>query len=373
MLLLALPTKAEIRVGAEQMERYLPSLVGKRVGIVANQASLVGESHLVDTLCSMGVEIAYIFSPEHGFRGDADAGEKVKSYIDKKSGIEVISLYGSSPAPPDEVMQQLDILIYDLQDVGVRYFTYISTMKYCMEKCATWGKKLIILDRPNPNIALVDGPILEMRHKSFVGLFPIPILYGMTPGELAQMANGEGWLATDGCNLEVVACANYDRDDRYILPIKPSPNLPNILSIYLYPSLCYFEATDISLGRGTTKPFQLYGHPKMKSSYSFSFTPVSSAGAKYPPQQDVICYGVDLSEIPLDEAAQMGVKLEYLIDGYNKSGKSEKYLNSFFEKLIGVSYVREMIISGHSAEEIESRWIDDVKDFKRDREDYLIY
>ena len=373
---LSLPATAQtnrlLEVGAERMEEYLPLLRGKRVGIVANHTTWVKDSHLVDSLYSSGVDIEYIFSPEHGFRGDADAGEKVKSYIDSKTGIRVVSLYGSTPAPPDSIMRDLDILIYDLQDVGVRYFTYISTLKYCMEKVAKWDKQLIILDRPNPNISLVDGPILDMRHKSFVGVFPIPILYGMTAGELALMANDKGWAGDKRCDIKIVECLGYSRDSRYTLPVKPSPNLPNMLSIYLYPSLCYFEATDVSLGRGTETPFQIYGHPKMEG-YTFSFTPRSVPGAKYPPQQNKKCYGVDLSSMDIAEARGLGVDLEYLIDSYNKTGCNPKFFNSFFEKLIGVSYVKQMIMAGKSADEIEERWSNDVAQFKLEREKYLIY
>lgn len=364
----------QIQVGCENLDEYLPLIKGKKVAIIANQTTLYsGSVHLVDKLVSLGVDIEYILSPEHGFRGDADAGEKVVDGRDSKTGIKVASLYGANKAPSEAIMKGCEVLIYDLQDVGVRYFTYISTMKHCMEAAAKYNRHFIIFDRPNPNGFYTDGPVLESRHNSFVGEFPIPVVYGMTAGELAKMAVGEGWISGgESLKMSVIECKNYSRADFYALPVKPSPNLPDMNSIYLYPSTCYFEATDVSLGRGTSKPFKIFGHPDMKG-YSFSFTPRSTEGAKYPPQQNKLCYGRDLSELSRSEIVEKGVNLEYIIEAYNTLGKNPKFFNSFFEKLIGVSYVRQMIIEGKSAEQIRLRWSSDVELFKIKREPYLIY
>lgn len=364
---------AQIKVGCMQSEEYMPLIKGKTIGIVANHTTICDNQHLVDKLHSEGVKIEYIFSPEHGFRGNADAGESVKGGRDSKTGIKMVSLYGAVKSPPDSSMRKIDYLIYDLQDVGVRYFTYISTLKYCMEAAAKHGKKVIILDRPNPNGSYVDGPLLDMKHRSFVGEFPIPVVYGMTVGELALMIQGEGWLSGGvKCDLKVVKCEDYSRNMRYKLPLRPSPNLPDMLSIYLYPSTCYFEATALSLGRGTDKPFKVFGHPDMKR-YSFKFTPKSMEGAKNPPLKDMVCYGCDLSALSADEVIEKGVNLEYIITAYNAMHGTTKFFNPFFEKLIGVSYVREMIVDGKSADEIRSSWANDITNFKNKRKKYLLY
>lgn len=373
LLLICSHTFGQIKVGCEQSEEYMPIIKGKTVGIVANHTTMCGNEHLVDKLHREGVNIEYIFSPEHGFRGNADAGESVKGGRDARTGIKMVSLYGAVKSPPDSCMSKIDYLIYDLQDVGVRYFTYISTLKYCMEAAAKSGKQLIILDRPNPNGSYTDGPILDMKHRSFVGEFPIPVVYGMTVGELAQMIQGEKWLTAGvTCNLKVVKCEDYNHNMRYKLPVRPSPNLPDMLSIYLYPSTCYFEATALSLGRGTDKPFKVFGHPNMKQ-YSFKFTPRSVDGAKNPPLKDVECYGRDLSSLNADDVIASGVNLEYIISAYKSMNGTTKFFTPFFEKLIGVSYVREMIVDGKNAEEIKARWSTDITNFKNKREKYLLY
>ncbi|MBO7249064.1 MAG: DUF1343 domain-containing protein [Bacteroidales bacterium] len=366
----------EIQVGALSFDEYLPLLEGKRVSILSNQTGMVSSTtHLLDTLLDMGVNVVSIMSPEHGFRGVADAGEHVSSSIDEATGIPIRSLYESGVnRPSDESMAEFDVMVFDLQDVGVRFYTYNATMARMMDACAQFGKKMIVLDRPNPLGYYVDGPILDMQYKSGVGWLPVPVVHGMTLGELALMINGEGWLK-DGiqCDLTVVPCKNYSRDMEYVLPIKPSPNLPNMKSIYLYPSTCYFEATPVSLGRGTDKPFQIYGHPDM-TGYEFSFTPRSVPGAKNPPQLDKLCYGVDLSGLTDEEIKAEGINLEYVIDAYNNLKLDDKKMfRSFFELLIGQKYVREMIVEGKSADEIEAMWADDVVKFKEQRAPYLIY
>ena len=366
----------EIQVGALSFDEYLPLLEGKRVSILSNQTGMVSSTtHLLDTLLDMGVNVVSIMSPEHGFRGVADAGEHVSSSIDPDTGIPIRSLYESGVnRPSDESMAEFDVMVFDLQDVGVRFYTYNATMARMMDACAQFGKKMIVLDRPNPLGYYVDGPILDMKYKSGVGWLPVPVVHGMTLGELALMINGEGWLK-DGiqCDLTVVPCKNYTRDMEYVLPIKPSPNLPDMRSIYLYPSTCYFEATPVSLGRGTDKPFQINGHPDM-TGYDFSFTPRSVPGAKNPPQLDKLCYGVDLSSLPIEEIKARGINLEYVIDAYNNLKLDDKKMfRSFFELLIGQGYVREMIVEGKSAAEIEAMWADDVVKFKEQRAPYLIY
>lgn len=380
---------SDVTVGAERTSCYLPLLKGKRVALFSNQTGIVrtaegGTEHTLDALLRAGVNVVTIFSPEHGFRGDADAGEHVANDVDRKTGVPIYSLYGVKGGVPDSVtMESIDVVVTDIQDVGLRYYTYYITMVRLMSSCAAYKKQMIVLDRPNPNGFYVDGPILDMKYKSGVGALPIPVVHGMTLGELALMANGERWL--DGgaqCQLTVIPCNGYTHATRYRLPVAPSPNLPNMTSIYLYPSLCYFEATDVSLGRGTTKPFQQFGHPAMKGKkYTYSFTPQSMTGAKNPPQLGKTCYGRDLSTMTDDEIISRGIDLTYLIEAYkavtgasakNKAA-GEKFFTSFFEKLIGVGYVRTMIEQGRSAKEIKARWQDDVEKFKRQREKYLLY
>lgn len=364
----------EILTGDLRTEAYFPLLQGKRIGVYSNQTGMAGEEHVVDLLQRSGFNIVYIFSPEHGFRGEADAGEKVDNSVDAKTGLPIVSLYGQQGGKPDaKTMQQIDVLVMDIQDVGLRFYTYYITMCRLMDACAEQGKELIILDRPNPNGMYVDGPILDMKHKSGVGWLPIPVVHGMTLGELAQMVNGEKWLPQGRqCKLTVIPCTGYTHQSRYALTVAPSPNLPNMKSIYLYPSTCLFEGTVMSLGRGTDKPFQIYGHPQMKEQ-PYSFTPRSKPGATNPPQKDKLCYGKDLSTLDDEAIIREGLNLEYVIDAYQNLKLGDKFFTSFFEKLIGVDYVRQMIKAGKSAEEIRARWLPDVEKFKAQRKPYLLY
>jgi uncharacterized protein YbbC (DUF1343 family) len=363
-----------IKMGAEITVGYLPLLEGKRVAVLTNQTGMVGDEHLVDLLKSKEVNLVGIFSPEHGFRGTADAGEHVASSVDEKTGIPIWSLYdGKSGKPSVETMQKFDVLVFDLQDVGLRFYTYYATMARMMDACSEHNKEMIVLDRPNPNGFYVDGPILDMKHKSGVGWLPIPVVHGMTLGELALMINGEKWLPNERiCNLTVIPCDNYTRNMRYELPISPSPNLPNIHSIYLYPSTCLFEGTVVSLGRGTSFPFEAYGHPKYTGS-DFSFTPRSVPGAKNPPLLDQKCYGVDLRTVSDEYIWENGFDLSYVIDAYNNLKMGNKFFSSFFEKLVGVDYIRTMIMDGKSNEEIRAEWQDDVEKFEEQRKPYLLY
>lgn len=364
-----------VKTGAESVNEYLPLLKGKKVAVLTNQTGIIGKTHLVDSLVSLKVNIVAILSPEHGFRGDADAGEHVASSVDQKTGIPIKSLYdGNTGKPSANLMKQIDVLVYDLQDVGVRFYTYLTTMARMMEACAENNVKMIVLDRPNPIGFYVDGPILDMNFKSGVGWLPIPTVHGMTLGELAGMINGEKWLPNGiQCDVTVIKCKNYTHATLYELPVKPSPNLPNMRSIYLYPSTCYFEATPVSLGRGTDYPFQVYGHPNMKG-YDFKFTPRSVPGAKFPPQLNNECYGVDLSKEPsIEEINKAGINLEYVIDAYNNLNLDDHFFRSFFERLIGRDYVRKMIKDGKSAAEIKAMWADDVEKFKKQRKPYLLY
>ncbi|WP_339900801.1 DUF1343 domain-containing protein [uncultured Cyclobacterium sp.] len=365
--------KAEILPGADRPEVYLPKLRGKKVALAVNQTSILpskGNMHLVDFLLGQGIEIKKVFVPEHGFRGKADAGEKVDNSIDSETGIPLVSLYGSSKKPSEEALADVDIVIFDIQDVGIRFYTFISTLHYLMEACAEQDKKLMIFDRPNPNGDYVDGPVLEKGYESFVGMHPIPIVHGLTVGELAQMINGEGWLkGAVKAPIEVIPVANWEHKDHYSLPVKPSPNLPNDLAIRLYPSLCFFEGTDISLGRGTMFPFQVYGYPDPKFG-DFTFTPVSIDGmSKYPPQQDKLCYGKDLRDEPLSHQ----FTLSYLLDAYRIADKGASFFNAFFDKLAGSDRLRKSIIAGESEESIRSSWQKELDAYKTKRKLYLIY
>ena len=364
-----------IKTGAESVSEYLPLLQGKKVAVLSNQTGIIGKTHLVDSLVALKVNIVAIMSPEHGFRGDADAGEHVSSSVDQKTGIPIKSLYeGNTGKPASELMKEIDVMVFDLQDVGVRFYTYLTTMARMMEACAENGVKMVILDRPNPIGFYVDGPILDMKYKSGVGWLPIPTVHGMTLGELAGMINGEKWLK-DGiqCDIKVIKCKNYTHASMYQLPVKPSPNLPDMRSIYLYPSTCYFEATPVSLGRGTTTAFQMYGHPNMKG-YTFSFTPRSIPGAKLPPQLNKECFGVDLRKAPsIEEINKAGINLEYVVDAYRNLNLDDHFFRSFFENLIGQGYVKKMIKEGKSAAEIKAMWAGDVAKFKEQRRPYLLY
>ena len=348
------PTSTTITVGAERTAEYLPSLVGKRVAVLANHTAMAGDQHLVDMLIGKGVNLVGIFSPEHGFRGTADAGEHVASSVDEKTGVPIWSLYdGDMLRPSDDKMRAFDVLLIDMQDVGLRFYTYYISMIRMIDACADFARKVIVLDRPNPNGMYVDGPILDMKHKSGVGALPIPVVHGLTMGEIAVMAQGEGW--SKKCDVQVVTCDNYTHQSRYTLPIAPSPNLPTQHSIYLYPSTCLFEGTVCSLGRGTEAPFEMYGHPSYKGA-AFEFTPRSTAGAKNPPLKDQKCYGVDLRGVDDEAVIAAGFNLEYVIDAYRNLDMGEKFFTRMFLLLTGVDYIKEMIIAGHSASEIRARW-----------------
>lgn len=361
-------------VGAEQTNVYLPLLKNKRIAIFSNHTGMIGNRHLLDVLLENKINVVAIFSPEHGFRGNADAGEHVSSSVDSKTGVPILSLYdGKLGRPSEESMRKFDLLIVDIQDVGLRFYTYYASMVRLMDACAEYNRKMLILDRPNPNGHYVDGPILDMKYKSSVGWLPIPIVHGMTLGELALMVNGERWLpASRICDITVIKCKNYTHQTMYELPIPPSPNLPNMKAVYLYPSTCYFEATPVSLGRGTQLPFQIYGHPNMLG-YDYTFTPQSIPGAKNPPQLNRICHGVNLSELSNEEIWKKGVDLSYLIDAYRNLNMDDYFFRPFFELLTGRDYVRKMIKQGKNADEIKAMWKEDVEKFKIQRKPYLIY
>ncbi|MGB0887961.1 MAG: exo-beta-N-acetylmuramidase NamZ family protein [Vicingaceae bacterium] len=363
-----------IIVGAARTNQYLSLLKGKKVGVVANHTSMINSTHLVDSLIGLKVNVVRAFSPEHGFRGKADAGEKVNSNIDQATGLPIVSLYGKNKKPFPEQIADLDVLIFDIQDVGVRFYTYISTMSYVMEACAENNKKIIVLDRPNPNGHFVDGPILEKKHQSFVGLHPVPIAHGMTVGEYAKMVNGEGWLANGvKCDLTVIKAENYDHNTFYDLPIKPSPNLPNMSSIYLYPSLCLFEGTPISVGRGTQTPFQVLGHPQIKSD-SYVFTPKSMDGAKSPKLEGKKCYGYNLSEFGGDYIKNKGgINLFWLIDIYSSYPKKEGFFTKMFLLLSGTDQLQQQLENNVSEEEIYKSWQPGLTNFKTIRKQYLLY
>ena len=372
----------DILTGAQQLEEYLPLVEGKRVCILSNQSGMASATaHVLDTLLAHNIKVTCIMSPEHGFRGDADAGEHVSSSTDPKTGIPIRSLYeGKSGKPAKEVMDEFDVLVFDLQDVGVRFYTYYVTMVKMMAACAMEGKEFIVLDRPNPIGFYVDGPILDMKYKSGVGSLPIPVVHGMTLGEIAYMANEKDWLqhghkdaAGKKVDLKVVKCKNYTHAKLYRLPIKPSPNLGDMRAIYLYPSTCYFEGTPVSLGRGTAKAFQMYGHPNMLG-YKYSFTPKSIPGAKNPPLLDKECWGVDLTVNPsIEQINQDGINLEYVVDAYTNLNLGDHFFRNMFELEIGQAYVRKMIKEGKSAKEIEAMWTEDVEKFKEERKPFLLY
>ena len=361
---------AEIQTGADNYTVYLPLLKDKKVGIVTNQTGILSNKrHLVDFLLEKKINLQKIFAPEHGFRGTADAGEHVVDGKDVKTNLPIISLYGDNKKPKPEQLSGLDILIFDLQDVGARFYTYISSLHYIMEACAENNIQLIVLDRPNPNGAIVDGPILEKEFTSFVGMHPIPLLHGMTIGEYAKMINGEKWLKSAvQCNLTVIPCLNYKREMFYSLLEKPSPNLPNDQSINLYASLCLFEGTNVSVGRGTEKQFQIYGSPFLPKS-SFSFTPIPNFGAKEPVYKNQICYGEDLSTIP--KVKQL--ELKWLIKSYQNTSDKSKFFNPFFTKLAGTKKLQHQIEDGISEAEIRKSWQNGIEDFRQMRKKYLIY
>ena len=374
LTLVSLANAKRVITGDERTELYFHLLEGKRIALYSNHTGLANGKHIVDILKENKFDVTTILSPEHGFRGTADAGERVGDSVDEKTNIPIISMYKFGREGIDSTTAaRFDILVVDIQDVGLRFYTYYITMWRLMDSCAKYGKLVIVLDRPNPNGFYVDGPILDMKYRSGVGWLPIPIVHGMTLGELALMINGEGWLTDKRkCELTVIPCKNYKHSTLYELPIPPSPNLPNIKSIYLYPSTCFFEGTVMSLGRGTSLPFQVYGHPDYKGS-NYSFTPQSISGAKNPPLLGKKCYGVDLSDTDDKYIRKQGIDLSYVIDAYKNLNIGSKFFTSFFDLLAGCSYVREMIEQGCDADEIKARWQDDVTKFKKQRAPYLIY
>ena len=381
----AMLSAQEVVVGAAQVDEYIPLLKGKKIGLFSNHTGMVGDRHTLDIMLENGLDVEVIYSPEHGFRGTADAGESVNSEVDTKTGIRIESLYGSNKkkALSKDSIDKIDIIVTDIQDVGLRFYTYYCTMVDLMNAAAVSGKEFMVFDRPNPNGMYVDGPTLDMKLKSGVGKLPIPVVHGLTLGELALMVNGEKWL-NNGATvpLHVVKCKNYTHQTRYVLPVAPSPNLRTMRSIYLYPSICYFEGTSVSLGRGTDAPFEIYGHPDMKGC-DFEFTPRSVEGAKNPPLLNKKCYGRDLRNLDDEAIIAKGLTLEYLIDAYRCMNvpvdeffdNGYKYAGAkvFFEKLIGDENIRGMIEKGMSAEEIKATWADDVETFKAQRKPYLLY
>ena len=369
---LAFVDKAHYVSAAMQLEDYLPLIEGKRVGVVGNQTSIIGETHLVDTLLSLGINVRKIYTPEHGFRGTADAGAKVNSGKDEKTGIPIVSLYGKNKKPTPEMLQGVDIVLFDLQDVGVRFYTYISTMSYVMEAAAENNLPVIVLDRPNPNGFYVDGPVLKSENKSFVGMHQVPVVYGMTIGEYAKMVNGEGWLKNGvTCDLTVIPIKNYNRNAIYELPVKPSPNLPNWESVYLYPTLCFFEGTNVSIGRGTETPFQIYGHPDMRGSYTF--TPQSTSGASKPLLEGQRCRGENLVEFAHDYLNNTDqLQLEWVMEAYQQL-KDKGFFKDYFRLLSGDKQLQRDIENGKSADEIRASWADELEAFKAVRAKYLMY
>jgi uncharacterized protein YbbC (DUF1343 family) len=361
---------------ADNTEKYISKLRGKTVGIVANQTSMVGKKHLVDTLLSLGVTIKAVFAPEHGFRGNADAGEKVKDAKDPRTGLPIISLYGKNMKPSANQLEGIDVIVFDIQDVGARFYTYISTMSYMMEACAEQKIPFIVLDRPNPNGHYIDGPILDTSFRSFVGMHPVPVVHGLTMGEYALMVNGEGWLKGGvKCDLEVVKMEGYGRLMPYILPEKPSPNLPNMRSIYLYPSTCFFEGTVVSEGRGTPFPFQLFGYPNMRGGDT-TFTPVAITGASSDPKfKNVKCNGISLATVSTDSIRLEGeIQLEWLLKAYSGYPEKEKFFNAkFFDLLAGSSQLRKQIEAGKTEAEIRESWKLGLEKFKLVRAKYLLY
>ena len=367
---------AQIIVGAERTELYFDQLEGKKIAVCGNQSSRVGPQHLVDTLVASGFNVVTIFCPEHGFRGNAEAGAHISSSVDEKTGIPIISLYGKNKKP-DLSQSDIDLIIFDIQDVGCRFYTYISTLHYVMEAAAEHGVEVMILDRPNPNGYFVDGPVLDTNYRSFVGMHPIPVVHGMTIGEYGRMINGEGWLAKGiHCKLQVVPMDNYDHNTRYVLPIAPSPNLQTPEAIYLYPSLCLFEGTPISIGRGTNIPFQVYGHPQLTTG-DYYFTPRPIKGvSENPPQNGQKCRGYNLSDYATAHLqGSNNFSIQYIIEAYKHFPDKAKFFNAnlFFDKLAGTNQLRKDIIAGKSEEEIRASWQPKLQKFKEIRQQYLLY
>lgn len=373
--LYAVQLSAQLQTGAEQTDKYFALLKDKTVGLVVNPTSVIGSTHLVDSLKSAGIKIKAVFAPEHGFRGNQEAGAYIKSGIDEKTKLPVISLYGDNKKPTQQNLSGIDIMLFDIQDVGARFYTYISTLHYIMEACAESKIPLLVLDRPNPNGFYVDGPVLDTKFKSFVGMHPVPVVHGMTVAEYAQMINGERWLPDSlQCELFIIECKGYDHKTLYSLPIKPSPNLPTMASIYLYPSLCFFEGTDISVGRGTDKPFQIIGKPGFtKGNYQFTPQPVKGA-AENPKHNGKTCQGVDLTDfgnsyMPIHGA----LYLTWLVDFYKDDTNKTIFFNSFFDKLAGTDQLRKQIIAGKTEQQIRNSWEPKLTQYKQMRKKYLLY
>lgn len=371
----AIRTEAQtITPGAYQTDIYVAEIVNKRVALVVNQTSIINQTHLLDTLLKLNVNVTKLFSPEHGIRGRAADGELVDNSIDERTKIPIVSLYGKNRKPSKKDLQGVDIVVFDLQDVGTRFYTYISTLSYVMEACAEKNIKVIVLDRPNPNGYFIDGPVLDSNFSSFVGLHQVPAVYGLTIGEYALMVNGEGWLSNNlKCDLTVIPCLNYTHDSIYKLPIKPSPNLPTEEAVLLYPSLCFFEGTVVSVGRGTEKPFEVIGHPNY-SDASFKFTPKQIDGVTVnPPHKNTECNGILLSEYVDEIKANKKINLSLLINMYNDLNIGEKFFNNYFDKLAGTDILRKQIIEGKTEDEIRESWQEDIEKYKDVRKKYLIY
>ncbi len=365
----------QVVTGVERVGEYLPMMQGKRVGVVANSSSVVGAVNTVDTLVALGCDVVKVFSPEHGFRRQVGAGVEVENQIDESTGIEIVSLYGKRKKPSQEDLEGIDLVVFDIQDVGARFYTYISTLSYMMEACAENGIPLLVFDRPNPNGFYIDGPVLEPRFSSFVGLHPVPVVYGMTIGEYACMVNGEDWLK-DGlrCDLKIIPLENWTHQTFIKIDQAPSPNLPTLTSIYLYPSLCFFEGTDISVGRGTCSPFEVFGHPEMKG-FAFSFTPESIPGKSlHPPNECVLCLGLDLREFYKTNPAMLGrINLSWLLMAFKTLGSKPDFFTSYFDKLAGTESLRKQILNGATETEIRQSWQEGIEAFKSVREKYLLY
>ncbi len=365
-----------IITGAEKMLDYIPLLKDKKVGLVVNHTSFIGNKHLADSLLDFEINVLKIFAPEHGFRGTADAGAKIKDGVDPKTGLPVFSLYGKTKKPTPEMMEDLDIMVFDIQDVGCRFYTYISTLTYVMEACAQKGIPLIVLDRPNPNGHYVDGPVLKKGFESFVGMHEVPVVYGLTIGEYGLMVNGEGWLENGiQCDYTVIELSQYEHRKSEPLPIAPSPNLPSYNSVLLYPWLCFFEGTVVSVGRGTSKPFQQFGHPLYRDK-TYSFTPKSGKGATYPKLENQLCYGIDLSvKDPLFHYAQASFNLDYFVDMYNELNSTSDFFlkNNFIDKLYGSDQLRKDLMAGKTAQEIKDSWSEDLVDYTLMSAKYHLY
>jgi len=366
--------KIELLTAADQTEAYIPLLQGKKVGLIVNQTSEINGILLPDTLLKRGVNIVRIFSPEHGFRGNADAGAKVKSGIDEKTGLQVVSLYGNNKKPTADQLKDIDVLVFDLQDVGVRFYTYISTLQYAMEACAENRKPIIVLDRPNPLGFMVDGPVMEKTYTSFVGMQAIPVVHGLTVGEYAKMLIGEKWLQSAAPELTVIPCKHYTHRSIYRLPVPPSPNLKNMTAVYLYPSMCFFEGTVVSLGRGTDKPFQQFGHPSL-TGYDYSFTPVSTTGATDPPLKNKLCFGKLITKNEA-EALKIGteqLQIKWLLEAFANFPEKDEFFNNYFEKLAGNGKLRKQIQLGVKEAEIRESWQRGLNEYKAKRKKYLLY